>query len=270
MKFSVVGDNPQTISLLQELAGSAEHSLVVGAISDRLARAVEKAQISMRLAATPEDALLDSAVEAVIIGVDDTEESLRLCRAATQAEKHVVIVPPLECSPAFSFELHLILDESRHAIVPWTGRFQLTDLPANEQQLPLERSGILQIAAESLIDDSTVETRTIRILQGLDIVSASGFEYTQVTALESLAPDGSLLSLLITLNSQPTAETPAPPATLMIRPALLNPSTEQELKVQRSNDPVQRFGISGRTPAAARIDWLFKNRDACDQWMESF
>ena len=270
MKFSVVGDNPQTMSLLQELAGSVEHSLVVGAISDRLARAVEKAQISMRLAATPEDAFLDSAVEAVIIGVDDTEESLRLCRASTQAEKHVVIVPPLECSPAFSFELHLILDESRNAIVPWTGRFQLTDLPANEKQLPLNRNGILQIAAELSVDDSTAESRTIRILQGLDILSASGFEYTQVTALESLAPDGALLSLLITLNSQPTTETPAPPATLAIRPGSLNSSSESELRIQRSNEPIQRLAISGQAPAASRIDWLFKHRDGCDKWMESF
>ena len=270
MKFSVVGDNPQTMSLLQELAGSDEHSLVVGAISDRLARAVEKAQISMRLAATPEDALLDSEVEAVIIGVDDTEESLRLCRAATQAEKHVVVIPPLASSPAFSFELHLILDESRHTIVPWTGRFQLADMPANAMHLPLSRSGILQIAGELLVDDSTPESRTIRIQQGLDIVSASGFEYTQVTALESLAPDGTLLSLLITLNSQPTAEMPAPPATLMIRPGSLNPSTEPELKIQRSNEPVQHLSISGQHPALPRLNWLFKNRDACDKWMGSF
>jgi hypothetical protein len=224
----------------------------------------------MRLVSTPEDAMLDSAVDAVIIAVDDIEESLRLCRAATQAEKHVVIIPPLECSPAFSFELHLILDESRHAIVPLTGRFQLADLPAIEKCLPIDRSGILQIAAEIPIEISTPESRTITILQGLDILSASGFDYTQVTALESLAPDGTLLSLLITLNSQSTVETPAPPATLMIRPRALSPVPDSELRIQRSSATVQRMSVSERAPALPRIDWLFGNREACSKWMESF
>ncbi|MFO1001113.1 MAG: hypothetical protein U0936_12280 [Planctomycetaceae bacterium] len=174
MKFSVVGNIPRTMSLLQELNSSAEHSLVIGAISDRLGNAVQTAQISMRLAAAAEDAILDSAVDAVIVAVDDTEESLRLCRAATQAEKHVVIVPPLECSPAFSFELHLILDESRFAIVPLTGRFELSDLPASEKQLQIIREGILQIAAEMPVDDSSIESRTVCVLQGLDVLAASG------------------------------------------------------------------------------------------------
>lgn len=270
MKFGVIGNNPLTMSLLLELAGSEEHSLVVGAISDRLAQSVAAAQISMRLVPTPEDAVLDSAVGAVIIAVDDVEESLRLCRAATQAEKHVVIIPPLECSPAFSFELHLILDESRQSIVPLTGRFRLVDLPAIEKCLPMDRNGILQLAAEMPIEDSSPELRTMMILQGLDILSASGFEYTQVTALESLAPDGTLLSLLITLNSQSTVETPAPPATLTIRPKALSPTPDSELKIQRSSQQVQRMMLSERNPALARIDWLFVNRDACSQWMETF
>lgn len=270
MKFSVVGNIPRTMRLLEELVGSAEHSLVVGAISDRLNLAVRTAQISMRLAATAEDAILDSSVEAVIVAVDDTEESLRLCRAATQAEKHVVIIPPLECSPAYSFELHLILDESRHAIVPWTGRFQLSDLPASEKQLPILRDGILQIAAEMSVDNSTVESRTVSVLQGLDILSATGFEYTQVTALESTAPDGTLLSLLITLNSQPAAEPAAPPATLTIRSGALSLPSAPELRIQRSNESKQRLSISALTPALPRIDWLCRNRDACSKWMESF
>ena len=270
MKFGVIGNNPLAMRLLLELAGSVEHSLVVGAITDRLARSVAAAQISMRLVSTPEDALLDSAVDAVIIAVDDIDESLRLCRAATQAEKHVVIIPPLECSPAFSFELHLILDESRHSIVPMTGRFQLAELPAMEKCLPMDRSGVLQIAAETPIENSSLESRTITILQGLDILSASGFEYTQVTALESLAPDGTLLSLLITLNSQSAVETPAPPATLTIRPQALKLTPDSELKIQRSSQPVQRLMISERTPALPRIEWLFGDRDACSRWMETF
>jgi hypothetical protein len=270
MKFGVIGNNPLTMSLLQELAGSREHSLVVGAISDRLAQSVAAAQFPIRLVSTREDAMLDSAVDAVIIAVDDVEESLRLCRAATQADKNVVIIPPLACSPAFSFELHLILDESRHSIVPLTGRFQLVELPVMEKCLPIDRSGILQIAAEIPIENSSPESRTITILQGLDLLSASGFEYTGVTALESLAPDGTLLSLLITLNSQTSVETPAPPATLTIRPRGLSPLSDPELRIQRSSATVQRLAISERAPTLARIEWLFGNRDACSQWMESF
>ena len=270
MKFSVIGNDPRAIRLLQELASSDKHSVIVGAVSDRLAETVSAAQISMRLVASPEDAFLDSAINAVIIAVDDTEESLRLCRAATQAEKHVVVIPPLECSPAYSFELHLILDESRYAIVPGIGRFQLPDLPVAKLCLPIDQQGVLQVAAEIAVENSSVESRGLAIQQGLDILSASGFEYTQVTALESLAPDGSLLSLLITLNSQTTVETPAPPATLMIKPKALSTTLDSELRIQRSTTSTQRLPISDSTPVLPHLEWLFHNREACSKWMESF
>ena len=136
--------------------------------------------------------------------------------------------------------------------------------------LPIDRNGILQLSAEMSVEDSSLPTRTNVVLQGLDILSASGFEYTQVTALESLAPDGTLLSLLITLNSQPTVETPAPPATLMIRTTAVSPTNSSELRIQRSKEPGQCLSFSPMTAALPRIEWLFKNRDDCSKWMESF
>lgn len=270
MKFSVIGNDPRAIRLLRELAGSDHHSVIVGAVSNRLSETVSAAQISMRLVASPEDAFLDPSVDAVIIAFDDTEESLRYCRAATQADKHVFVIPPLECSPAYSFELHLILDESRYSIVPGIGRFQLPDLPVAQLCLPINQQGVLQVAAEMTVEDSSVESRAIAIQQGLDILSASGFEYTQVTALESLAPDGSLLSLLITLNSQATAETPAPPATLMIKPRALSTAMDADLRIQRATASIQRLPISDSTPVLPHLEWLFDHRAACSEWMESF
>ena len=102
MKFSVIGDSNRAIGLLLELAGSTQHALVCGAISGPLAVAVTERQLPMRLVAAAEDAFLDGSVEAVIVAFEDPEEILRLSRSASQSEKHVIVVPPVNCSPALS------------------------------------------------------------------------------------------------------------------------------------------------------------------------
>ena len=270
MKFSVIGDSNCAIGLLLELAGSTQHALVCGAISGPLAVAVAERQLPMRLVAAAEDAFLDGSVETVIVALEDPEEILRLSRSASQSEKHVIVVPPVNCSPALSFELHLILDESRHAIIPLIGRFFLSDLHVDQHVLSLERDGILQLTSELTVEALDLESRPRQILKGLDVLAASGFDYAQVTALESLAPDGSLLSLLITLNSQSSADKQEPPATLVLRPSSLSKSTEGALCVLSRDAVSQQFPTPLHTPVLSRIEFLCRNPQRCAAWMESF
>ena len=280
MKFSVIGTSTDAMTLLQEVSSSSEHDLVTGAVSGSLADAVVSHQLPLRRAGSAEDALLDQNADTVILAIEDIEEVLRVARAATQAGKNVVLFAPTDCSPAFSFELHLILDESPHAIIPVTGRSRLQDLDFKALELNLDRIDIQQISLELPVARSDKKEIRRKIVQGLDTLSASGCHYSQVTALEALAPDGNLLSLLITLNSQSAAEQPEPPATLLLKPAILSTSeppvstssasTESALRIQNSKASPIAFRVSEIAPLLPRIAWLCSHRDQCSAWMESF
>lgn len=270
MKFCVIGNNNFASGLLSELVRSSEHSLSICAIDGALLDAAAAAGIPLQLAATAEEALLEPGVTVVVLAAQDPEETLRLSRAASQADRHVVVIPPDPCSPAFSFELHLVLDESRSAIIPLTGRFALAELPPEDLEFSTDPRQTLQLAIELPIADSSPETIRRQVQSGLDILSASGFRYTQVTALESLAPDGSFLSRLITLNSHSSTEQVLPPATLTLRPAAMLASRQTELRINRADGTVQNVAVRDSFAVLPRVDYLCGNRVHCSKWMESF
>ena len=83
MKFAVAGNNATAIGVLRELVRSTEHTLVCCALSGELAAAVSRDTVPVMLTATVEDALLSGDVDAVIVAIDDQEESLRIVRAAS-------------------------------------------------------------------------------------------------------------------------------------------------------------------------------------------
>jgi hypothetical protein len=268
MKFSVIGNNAAAFGLLQELVSSQQHSLSRCAISGGLAESVAAAALPVQLAANPEEAMLEPSVNAVVVALDDPEEVLRISRAASQAERHVVVFPPLNCSPAFSFELHLVLDESKHSIVPVIGRLSLKERAADAHALTFSASDVQQIILELPVANAA-NTMAQQTLRGLDLLSACGFQYSQVTALESLAPDGTILSRLVTLNSQPSSEHIAPPATLMLKPSGAA-SGASPLRVNRADGSVQDLTVVEPPVLLPGIVWLCEHREACSQWMESF
>ncbi len=272
MKFCVIGTNSSALSLLGELTRSTEHSLSACALASGLLDSVAASAsgISLRLASSPEEAMLEPGVDVVVIALDDPEEILRLCRSASQAERHVVVIPPDSVSPAFSFELHLIFDESPRSIIPLTGRFRLAGLPPESRAMSLDPGQTLQLALELPASDSLPATIRSAVQQGLDILSASGFRYTQVTALESLAPDGSFLSRLITLNSHSSADRILPPAALTLKPAALLGTQKTELRIIGADGTTQNTDISESSELLPRIAFLCSNRAACSGWMETF
>ena len=285
MKFTVVGTSAAAFELLRELSESREHSLTACAVSGALADVVAKSQIPLRLEAIAEESLLAADVDVVVLAVDDPEETLRLARASSQADKHVVVIPPSSCSPAFSFELHLILDESRCSVIPVIGRFGLTALPVDRHELGVAAAQIQQLALVLPLTSSTAHSvnrmsanspmtmnpclRSMVEL-GLDVLSACGLKYAQVTALDSLAPDGSLLSRLITLNSQPNAERTLPPATLTIHPTSGSEFAESCLVLTMGDGTVQEFLLERSPKRLFRIAAMCQSRDLCSKWMDSF
>lgn len=285
MKFTVVGTNAAAIELLRELADSLEHSLTACAVSGALADVVAKSQIPLRLVSIAEESLFAADVDVVVLAMDDPEETLRLARASSQADKHVVVIPPPGCSPAFSFELHLILDESRCSVIPMTGRFGLPALPVDRHELGVVASQIQQLAlvlpltwptahrVNRIPSDSAlpmIPCLPSTVEYGLDVLAASGLKYAQVTALDSLAPDGSLLSRLITLNSQPTAERTLPPATLTIHPSSGSAFAASCLVLTMVDGTVQEFPLEQSPKRLFRIVAMCKSRDLCSKLMDSF
>ena len=271
MKFSVVGNSKNAACLVREIAKSSQHSLMPCAVSGALADTAARGQFPLRLVSSAEEAMLDPAVEVVVIAHDDLEEALRMARAASQADKNVVVVPPVSCSPAFSFELHLILDESKYAIIPWIGRFALSDLSVEQLHFAMDPRSVSQLSLEFPIRDSQPDTVRSAVQCGLDFLSASGFKYTQVTALEAHAPDGTFLSRLITLNSQDAAEIPCPPATLMLRPLAATAAVQSlVLRASRIDGSNIEYAIREDQPSLDRIEFLCRDRVQCVSWMEAF
>ena len=269
MKFAIAGNNPTAIDVLRELAGSSEHVLSRCALSGELAAAVSGSGIPVLLAATVEDALLAGDVDVVVVAIDDLDESLRIVRAAVQADRHVVVIPPAFCSPAYSFELHLILDECQRGILPLLPRTALTEIPLSAADLRLEVQATRQLSVDVPLHNSTKSALRSALICGLDYLSASGFRFTQVTALEANAPDGSLLSRLITLSAATTADKPLPPAMLTMKPAPV-PQTDIVLQIVRGDGTTQGVPIVRAAKVLDRITTICQSRELCGKWMESF
>ena len=128
MRFSLTGDQPDAALLVQGIGWSADHALdtvhLHGPLEERLHTVLPT---GTRHVMSPEDILVASGVDSVIVAESRMDESIRLTRHASQAGYHVVVVPPQDPSTAYSYELHLLLDESKCGIVVLTGRWYLSD-----------------------------------------------------------------------------------------------------------------------------------------------
>ena len=269
MKFALAGNNPTAFDVLRELATSAEHTLVRCSLSGELAAVASRSGVPVMLATSVEDALLASEVDTVIIAIDDLDESLRIVRAAAQSARNVVVIPPADCSPAYSFELHLILDESQCGIMPLLPRAVMGEIPLSEVDLKLKELATRQLSLEISLSQTSLGLLHQTVTQGLDYLSASGFKFTQVTALESNAPDGSLLSRLITLSAAPTADKVLPPATLTIKPAA-GSELSRLLQIHQNDSTIRTVSIQEATPVMNRIITVCKSRELCGKWMDAF
>ncbi|MFM7059170.1 MAG: hypothetical protein ACKO2P_19840 [Planctomycetota bacterium] len=263
----MIGSSVSAWPLLQELHSEPGAALAGCAISGPLLD-LAAGRIPLRFMATPEDALMQQQLDVVVLALDDMEEILRLAQVAVQAEQHVVVVVPvLGVSPSLLFDLQLIADESRAAVIPIADRWLLTDLPPASLDLALPASDVRQLLLELNFDAESEESLARATRTGLDVLSASGFRYSQVTCLDSAAPGGILLSRLITLGTQPEAELPLPPATLTLRPGA---SAGATLRALLSTGEVREFslGTAESQQVLPRIRWFCEDLSRCQPWLD--
>ncbi len=207
MRFAIVGECPEAVFTVEAIHASEQHQIGTACVSGNLAATMSARGISFSLVSSPEEAISDPTCDAVLIAVTDVDQSMAMARQASQAGCHVVVVPPQDVSTAYSFELHLLLDESQKGIVPLAGRWYVADA----SQISASETNIQQIKLSfPLIADALAESQ----LRGIDALCGCGHEFTQVTALDVPGADGQMFSRSITLASSGTSQQHAPPATL--------------------------------------------------------
>ncbi|MCH2210788.1 MAG: DUF2798 domain-containing protein [Fuerstiella sp.] len=207
MRFSLTGDQSDAALLIQSIVTSADHSLEHVHLHGPLAAELQtKLPVDTRRAASPEEVFVGTAADTVIVAHSQADESVRLARHASQAEHHVIVIPPGDLSTAYSYELHLVLDESHCGIIVLTGSWYQsqdfrTDIRFTDFRLNLP-------SPQDDIDASGT------LMHVIDACSAFGFANSQVTALGT-KDDGSLVSgSQIMLAGSAADGTPRPPVRL--------------------------------------------------------
>jgi len=270
MKTAFVGSSALAWQLLQEASRASDQPLPPSVLQGPLRERALAAGIPLRLAASAEDVMLDPANQVVVLALEDCDEILRLTRAAVQAEKHVVVVlPELTASPALTFELQLVLDESQTAIIPLLGRWQLPQLPPDRVVLGLDPDSIRQLTLELPLPELSDAALAVGLRTGLDLLTASGFLYSQVTCLDQAVPGAGLISRMVSLSTQPEAERLLPPASLTLRPANAADGSAGVLLTVTYRDGRQQQYPVGEAPMLPRILHLCRHRADCSAWLDA-
>ena len=272
MRFAIVGECVEAVFLAEAIHTSTEHQILTACVSDTLALAMTERGIGYSLVSSSEEAILHPKCDAVLIAVADVDRSMAMVRQASQAGCHVVVIPPQNVSTAFSFELHLLLDESEKGIVPLTGRWYVK-LP----EPPVEaESGVQQLSMSfPLVPDELSQYQ----LRGVDALCACGFTFSQVTGLDMPGADGRLLSRSITLAASAASERNVPPATLSFTSEAV--SDEVAIIVKESGGQNHRCRTALPSPEMGRdhefqrqvlerVTERLADAEACQRGMEQF
>jgi hypothetical protein len=209
MRFGFAGDLAESVHLLKAIAESQSHELVRGYFAEPLLARLVDSELAVERASSAEDVLLAEDVDAVVVATASSDESIHLVRQASQADKHVIVLPADSPTVAYSFELHLILDESRRGILPLGGRWYGDEFSSDDAP------DLKRISLAGRLHSSKSEFQRSQ-LYAIDSLYGLGIPYTRVTTLDTTAPDGQLISRTITLGASGENDAAVPPATLTI------------------------------------------------------
>lgn len=197
MQFALLGDMPESVWLTDGLLQCDTHSLTHCCVSPELAAQLSTSGHSYVLSDTEADTFLAEDAGIVIVAWSDVERSIESCRRVSQEGKPLLVFLPEGVSTAFSYELHLLLDEAIAGVVAVSGRW-FCDVP---DQVPATQ---LRISLRQPTEDARFRRLQIH---AIDLMTAAGGEYTQVTGLDIPAAAGT--SRMITLARQDGAAAPA-------------------------------------------------------------
>ncbi|MCA9086567.1 MAG: hypothetical protein KDA81_21065 [Planctomycetaceae bacterium] len=232
MKFAVVGNHPDVLTLCQQIAQSSQHQFGAFFLTDDALAVLSDARLPMTLAASAEEVSVAPEQQVVIVAWKDCDRSLATARQALQAGHAVICLPPDDVSTAYSYELHLLLDEHKSGAVPLTGRWYLqppgVNAPAESNSsiegirqftldLPLPDDPVLQSRMELMAIDAVSTVASQADIRQLQIVVVSQNPFGQVTALDIPGTDGRPLTRSLTLAAHVDAERSVAPAVISFR-----------------------------------------------------
>ncbi|OAI51651.1 hypothetical protein AYO44_16995 [Planctomycetaceae bacterium SCGC AG-212-F19] len=120
MRFALLGNHPDGLSMARALAASGRHALVAYAGPVPGFEALRQAGLHPKGTADPEEVLADPAVEAVIVAGNPGDRAVQL-RRALQSERHVLCVHPADPSPDIAYEAAMLQGDTRHVLLPLLG-----------------------------------------------------------------------------------------------------------------------------------------------------
>lgn len=213
MKFAVIGDLPQAMFLLKAAHSLSDHELAASWVHGPLESAIASDGLPVSLRAAPEEVIVTDDLDCVIVAESSGEQSINWCRQCSQAGSHVIVVPPDDCTTAFTYEIHLLLDESEKGILPLCGRWllnvsnddRMNGFPSSDQ--------IRQLKLDLLHPDDEAD-RIRRQCEGIDLLCSLGFRYDQVTGLNLAGASGEIVTQSISLAASEKSGESLPPSTL--------------------------------------------------------
>ncbi len=290
MRFAIIGQSAEAVVLAESICAAKGKSIGACCVEGSLAAAMTERGIVYSQVGSPEEAMIGAGVEVVVVAEADVDLSMSRVRQASQADCHVIVIPPDEVSTAYSFELHLLLDESQFGIIPLTGRWCVRSDAMSGHELG---ENIQQLSIELPLTEDAAELQRWQ-LRAVDALCGCGFQYTRITALDVPGADGALLSRSVTLAASDASDVQVPPGILTLRkgpplPVFTPSGSEREsgtaigapLVVTRTNSEEHRIVTALPDPAAnachsddgtlaARLVEHLVDRDQCQRHMEQF
>ncbi|MCP4512623.1 MAG: hypothetical protein GY826_40205, partial [Fuerstiella sp.] len=103
MRFAIIGQSAEAVVLADSIRAATVHQLGPCCVAGSLAAAMTARGIAFPLVASPEDAIIDSGVDVVVVAETNVDTSISVARQASQTDRHVLVIPPDEVSTAYSF-----------------------------------------------------------------------------------------------------------------------------------------------------------------------
>src|SRR5687767_11531713 len=112
MKFALLGDHPDGLSMARALVESGRHELAAYCGTAVGAEYLKLWSVNTQRIGDAEEVLADPTIEAIIVAGSPADRPAQL-RRAVQSERHVLCVHPSDENPNAAYEASMIQAETR-------------------------------------------------------------------------------------------------------------------------------------------------------------
>lgn len=209
MRFAVVGDLDEVLPYLCAIDESPEDELICGCTDGPLAHRLMQRGIVIPALPSHDEVIVRPDIDAVIVAVSRADDSIHAARRASQEDRHVVALLPEAASTAYSYELHLLLDESRSGIICLAGRWFCD---AADSDAP--SAARLRRTELTLPISTSAERQRRWQLHAIDAICGLGCRFTQVTGMDLAGGETGPSARTVTLAASTEGSAASPPATI--------------------------------------------------------